>query len=166
MGFTDFLRTREMAEQLREHRESTQAAREAMFRTEAQRAWTDLQEAVRATAEGKRYKGELFLWRVLPAHPKSLVLKNVALSFVDREWDSRTFTLLLGGIPGLHALWATSSPDPEFVDIQYEGRDRWRIGGAMEELSTSGENSAAEHICRALVTYFDDFQRSRCQPII
>ncbi|UWZ82468.1 hypothetical protein [Occallatibacter riparius] len=155
-----------MADQLREHRESTQAAREAMFRSEAQRAWIDLQEAVRSTAEGKRYKGELFLWRVLPAHPKSLVLKNVALSFVEREWDSRTFTLLLGGIPGLHALWATTSPDPEFVDIQYEGRDHWRIGGSTEVLQTSGENSAAEHICRALVTYFDDFQSSRCQPII
>ena len=161
MGFAEFLRTREMAEQLREHRESAQAAREARIRTDARRAWEELQQVVRNTAEGKRYKGEPFLWRTLPGHGSCLVLKDVAVSFIEREWDSNTFTLLLGGIPGLHALWATTSPDPEFIDVRYVGPNRWRIGGAVEDLTTFGEDSAAENICRALVTYFDDFQRSR-----
>jgi hypothetical protein len=161
MGFDEFLQTREMAEKLRSHQESAIAAIEVQLRRRAPQAWTDLQDAVHATAAGKRYKGELFVWRAVRGYPTSLVLKNVAAAFVDREWDSRTFAVHLGAIPGTQSMWALHAPDPEFIDVRFIGAHRWLVGAATEPMKTSGEDSAAEAICEALVTYFDDHQRSR-----
>jgi len=159
MGFEQFLQKREIAERLKTDRASALAARETQLRSSAPRAWQELQQAVRKTAEGKRYRGEMFLWRAATGYPASLVLKNVAASFVDREWDSRTFTVLLGGIPGLHPVWGLHSPDPEFIDVRFDGPDRWLVGGSTAAMHTAGEDSAAEAICKALVAYFDDFQQ-------
>src|SRR5271165_5876636 len=110
MGFEHFLQTREGAERLKADRESALAAKEQQLRSRAPDTWKELQEAVRKTAEGKRYKGELFIWRAATTYPASLVLKNVAASFFDRERDSRTYTVLLGGIPGIDAMGALYSP--------------------------------------------------------
>ena len=112
-------------------------------------------------AAGQRYKGELFIWREATGHPACLVLKDVAASFIDRQWDSPTFAVMLAGIPGIHPLWGLRSPDPEFIDVRYMGPDRWVVGASLEEVTTTGEDSAAESICKALVTYFDDRQ---CNP--
>jgi hypothetical protein len=161
MGFDEFLQTRETAERLKLDRESARAAIEGHIRRRAPQAWNELQEAIWKLAAGKRYKGELFVWRPATGYPASLLLKNVAASFVDREWDSRTFAVLLGGIPGTHALWALHAPDPEFIDVRFVGPDRWLVGASTEPMKTAGEDSAAETICKALVTYFDDYQRSR-----
>lgn len=161
MGFEQFLQAREMAERLKADWESALAARETQLRVRAPYAWKELQQAVRKTAEGKRYKGERFNWNTATGYPASLVLKNVAASFVDREWDSRSYTVLLGGIPGISAVWALYSPDPEFVDVRFVGPDCWLVGAATETVKTEGEDSAAEAICKALVTYYDDYQETR-----
>ena len=161
MGFEQFLHKREMDERMKADRASALAAQEAQLRSGAPRAWHELQLAVRLTAEGKRYKGELFIWREATGYPASLVLKNLAASFVDRDWDSRTFTVLLSGIPGVHPVWGLHSPDPEFIDVRFVGQGRWLVGASTETVQTAGENSAAEAICKALVTYFDDYQQNR-----
>lgn len=161
MNFDEFLQARELAELKRSHRESTIAAGEAHLRSRAPLAWRELHDAVRKTAEFKHYKGERFVWRAASGYPPALVLKNISASFIDREWDSRTFAVMLSGIPGVQSVWALDSPDPEFIDVQFRGLDRWLIGANTVEMRTSGEDSAAEAICKALVTYFDDYQVSR-----
>jgi hypothetical protein len=159
--FDEFLSGRENAEKASAEREAATAAQQQSLLRQAPGAWRELQNAVRVTAEGKQYKGVPFTWRAEGAYPASLMLQNIAASFVQRSRDPVVFSVQFGGIPGNEPLWMQGPPKPEYLDIRFLGPDQWAIGFAKGALRTKGDGSAAEEICAALVRYYDSFQRSR-----
>ncbi|MFP5210908.1 MAG: hypothetical protein ACLGRW_16640 [Acidobacteriota bacterium] len=161
MKFDEFLRSREHEEKKRSEQEATAAAEQQLVAQQVTKAWRDLQDAVKATADGKEYKGVAFKWRADKNLPPCLVLHNLAASFIEQSRAAGAFTVQFGGIPGNEAYWKFGPPESEYLDVQYLGPDRWRIGFSSSALRTTGDDSAAHEICAAFVRYYDNFQRNR-----
>lgn len=159
--FDDFLLGRESAEKTDAEREAAAAAEQRLLLQQAPGAWRELQDAVRTTAEGKQYKGIAFTWRAEGVYPASLMLQNIAASFVQRNRDPLMFAVQFGGIPGNEPLWMQGPPRPEYLDLRFLGPDQWTVGFGKNALRTRGDDSAADAICSAFVRYYDGFQRSR-----
>jgi hypothetical protein len=159
--FDDFLSDRENAEKANAEREAAAAAQQRLLLQQAPAEWRELQDAVRMTAEGKQYKGIPFSWRPEGAYPASLMLQNIAASFVQRGRDPLIFSVQFGGIPGNEPLWMQGPPRPEYFELRFLGPNQWGIGFGGTALKTTGEDSVAEAICAAFVRYHDGFQRFR-----
>lgn len=160
-NFDKFLASRESAEKSAAEREAAATAEQQSLLQLAPGAWRELQEAVRSTAEGKLYKGITFSWRTEGAYPASLMLQNIAASFVQRSRDPLMFSVQFGGIPGNEPLWMQGPPRPEYFDLRFLGQDQWGASFGGTALKTTGDDSAAEAICAAFVRYYDSFQRTR-----
>ena len=159
--FDEFLRSREQEDKKRSDQEASAAAEQQLVAQQVSRAWRELQDAVKATVGGKEYKGVAFKWRAEKAVAPCLILHNLAASFLEQSRAAGAFTVQFGGIPGNESFWKLGPPEPEFLDVQFLGPDRWRIGFSSSALKTKGDDSAAEEICAAFVRYYDNFQRTR-----
>jgi hypothetical protein len=159
--FDEFLSSRENSERMKAERETAAVAEQRSMLQQAPAAWRELQNAVRTTAEGKQYRGITFSWRAEGAYPASLILQNIAASFVQRSRDPLMFSVQFGGIPGNEPMWMQGPPREEYFDLRLQGPDQWGVGFGGTALKTTGDDSAAEAICAAFVRYYDGFQRSR-----
>ena len=157
--FNDFLAERENEQKKLAEQEAAAAASQRTKMQQAPAAWRELQNAVRATAEGKQYSGKSFTWRAEGGFPASLILENIAATFI--QLGPADLSVQFGGIPGNDALWMQGLPEPEYLRIQFLGNDLWIIGSATGGLKTEGDDSAATEICKAFIRYYDNFQRSR-----
>ena len=159
--FDEFLRSREHEEKKRSEKEAAASAEQQLISQQVTTAWRELQDAVKATATGKEYKGIPFKWQAEKNLPPCLILHNLAASFIEHSRAAGAFTVQFGGIPGNEAYWKFGPPESEHLDVQYLGPDRWRIGFSSNALKTKGDDSAADEICAAFVRYYDNFQRAR-----